>query len=129
MTEVEKLEAQMAQLEEKRRQVDLRLREARNRANAEDRKGRGVAEETLGGMLLAVLGDWKAIDVDALDSWLKRRKDELLVECVGESLDVRDAVARYRAFNRARGTIRSARSRKDARTAESVETGEPDDME
>lgn len=113
MNEVEKLEAQIAALNERKATLDARLRQARQKADAEDRKGRAQANTFVGKAVIDVLGDWKALDPAALVSWLEEHADGARAACVGEALDVKDALPRFRNPKAVGG--RSSASRKEAR--------------
>ncbi|MBR1829036.1 MAG: hypothetical protein IJ781_05940 [Atopobiaceae bacterium] len=117
MNEVEKIEAQIAALDERRGALDARLKKARAKAEAEDLKGRKVAEVAIGKAVIDLLGDWKTIEPNDLTVWLAEHVEDAREACVVDELDVKAALGRYRGPKRTTSRTSS--------TAKADDQGEP----
>ena len=92
----------MAQLEARKAQLDARLKAARQKDDAEERKARQRATCVLGELMLEVLGDWKGVDFAATKAFLAKRADKVRAQCVTEGHLARaDALAALRDWDRA----------------------------
>lgn len=98
-------EEELRALQEKRKQLDARIRDAQNALRREERKARNHALMVAGGLVMshAPDGDWKRIDWDALAAWIDRSSNEIS-GCSADALPTAEAAERLRRWERAKRT-------------------------
>lgn len=98
-------EEELRALQEKRKQLDARIRDAQNALRREERKARNHALMVAGGLVMshAPNGDWKRIDWDALAAWIDRSSNEIS-GCSADALPTAEAAARLRDWERSNRT-------------------------
>jgi hypothetical protein len=102
MNDIERLEAQMAQLESRKAQLDARLKAARQKDDAEEKKARQRATFVLGELVLEVLGDWKDVDFSETRAYMARHADKMRAQCrTAGHLTRTEALAALRDWDRA----------------------------
>ncbi|MBR3159342.1 MAG: hypothetical protein IKF14_09605 [Atopobiaceae bacterium] len=92
--QAQSIEAQIAMLRERRREVMARESEA-------DRKGETAVRYAIGGLVLEMFkGGWRSVDLDRLEHVIGRN-GEAFATCVAPTLPVEEAAARTRMWQRA----------------------------
>lgn len=92
--QAQSIEAQIAMLRERRREVMARESEA-------DRKGADAVRYAIGGLILEMFdGGWRSVDLDRLEHVIGRN-GSILATCTAPVLPVEEAAARTRMWQRA----------------------------
>ncbi len=88
-------------LQERKRQLDARIRDMQNALRREERKARNHALMVAGGLVMshAPNGDWRQLDWDALAAWLDLYGHKIS-ECKADELPTAEAAARLRDWER-----------------------------
>lgn len=100
------------ELEEKRRQLDARIREMRAREEKAERDARNKFHHVLAGDVESVLGDWRRIDLEGFHDWLWGMRDQARASAVlGRGRTADEALRAAREHERARQSAARERAR------------------